>query len=343
MVRDSFICILTNRKLTEYLTTVNIGVLDADTWSNSVPIKAYATDFETAEQTCAVWAETCIAAGDKCRTATIAGNKTSSADVVLADIVTVIDKILATAYKNYDGTLWTTDDIPTSATAWSFYDTVTVIYNLLFSSDEWTTLDKFMNYWHVLQSSGNSAVPLTGDSNSTALLKGLVDELRLPKRKIGRTTGFLPPGLLDGGFTSAVSCGDAIDFNHVTTDDVFKTIVKVSQTVSPHFATIQNPRWACHKWTTRAVERLPLPMTTKPKNVILVIGNTADPITPYSSAKKIASGAHLGDKARLVRFNAAGHTSGNYCPFLPLHPFGYFDCALSTIMLTIDSSRSLSL
>ncbi|CAG8625997.1 13714_t:CDS:2, partial [Acaulospora colombiana] len=54
-------------------------------------------------------------------------------------------------------------------------------------------------------------------------------------------------------------------------------------------------------------------MNIKPKNVVLIIGNTEDPTTPYSSARTLASSKHLGNKARLVKYHTLGHTSTSTC------------------------------
>ncbi|KDN33050.1 hypothetical protein RSAG8_13860, partial [Rhizoctonia solani AG-8 WAC10335] len=43
------------------------------------------------------------------------------------------------------------------------------------------------------------------------------------------------------------------------------------------------------------------------QNKIMVIGNLADPITPFISAKAVADG--LGDSAVLLKHNGYGHTS----------------------------------
>ncbi len=58
---------------------------------------------------------------------------------------------------------------------------------------------------------------------------------------------------------------------------------------------------------TRAPERYSGPWNKALKNPILVIGNKADPITPFASAKFVAD--LLGNSAHLVKEDAYGHTS----------------------------------
>ena len=62
-----------------------------------------------------------------------------------------------------------------------------------------------------------------------------------------------------------------------------------------------------YKWPTRSVERLPPFRHQKLRNQILVIGNTADPITPIASARFVAG--LLGDQAVMVEQLGFGHTT----------------------------------
>ncbi|CAE6465868.1 unnamed protein product [Rhizoctonia solani] len=105
-----------------------------------------------------------------------------------------------------------------------------------------------------------------------------------------------------------VTCADGIDAGSTTTKDVFDFLVEVTRTVSPMFG----PQWGdggfyCHRWPVRAVERFTGPWNKKLANPILVIGNEADPVTPYVMAKKVADA--LGDSAILIQQDDYGHTS----------------------------------
>lgn len=62
-----------------------------------------------------------------------------------------------------------------------------------------------------------------------------------------------------------------------------------------------------YKWSTRSVERLPPFRPQKLRNRVLVIGNTADPLTSIASARLVAE--LLGDQAALVEQLGFGHTT----------------------------------
>ena len=111
----------------------------------------------------------------------------------------------------------------------------------------------------------------------------------------------------------AISCGDSADPIGATTKDVFNELVRVSQVVSHKFGILFNRRSYCHRWSSRAVERYQGPFNKKPKNIVLVIGNQADPITPFRSAKLVASQEYLGSNARLVQQWDFGHTTLAEC------------------------------
>jgi hypothetical protein len=111
----------------------------------------------------------------------------------------------------------------------------------------------------------------------------------------------------------AIYCGDTADPIGATTNDVFNEIVRVSQTVSHKFGSNFNARFFCHRWSSRAVERYQGPFNKKPKNTVLVIGNQADPITPFRSARLVASAEYLDDRAHLIQQWDFGHTSGAEC------------------------------
>ncbi|QRV92000.1 Abhydrolase domain-containing protein [Ceratobasidium sp. AG-Ba] len=105
-----------------------------------------------------------------------------------------------------------------------------------------------------------------------------------------------------------ITCADSVDAGNVTTKMVFDDILRVTREVSPMFGPSQ---WFsfhnCHRWPVRAVERYTGPFNKSLSNPILVVGNKADPITPFASAKKVADA--WGSSAILVEQDNYGHTS----------------------------------
>nr|VWP01715.1 Guanine nucleotide-binding protein alpha-4 subunit [Ganoderma boninense] len=108
--------------------------------------------------------------------------------------------------------------------------------------------------------------------------------------------------------TSAIMCADGKDRGNVTMADIFNEIIAASRNISHMFAS-QWPSspYICSLWPERAVERYQGPFNKTLANRILVIGNTYDPVTPFSGAQALAG--ELGDSARLVRMNGFGHTT----------------------------------
>ena len=62
-----------------------------------------------------------------------------------------------------------------------------------------------------------------------------------------------------------------------------------------------------YKWPVRSVERLPPFRLQKIRNEVLVMGNTADPVTPLVSAKFVVE--LLADQGVLVEQLGFGHTT----------------------------------
>ncbi|KAG8711023.1 hypothetical protein FRC09_020817 [Ceratobasidium sp. 395] len=108
--------------------------------------------------------------------------------------------------------------------------------------------------------------------------------------------------------TYAITCADAADAGNVTTKLVFDSLVDSARTASPVFG----QQWGdaglyCHNWPVRAVERFTGPFNKTLSNKIIVIGNEADPATPFLSAKNVADA--LGDSAILIEQDDFGHLS----------------------------------
>jgi len=108
--------------------------------------------------------------------------------------------------------------------------------------------------------------------------------------------------------TTAIYAADSWESDNSTTKDVYDMIVKTSREVSPMFGPMWFPiGYMGYKWPIRSVERLPSFRRQKLRNQILVMGNTADPVTPVASAKFVAG--LLGDQAVMVEQLGFGHTT----------------------------------
>ncbi|CCO32649.1 hypothetical protein BN14_06712 [Rhizoctonia solani AG-1 IB] len=78
----------------------------------------------------------------------------------------------------------------------------------------------------------------------------------------------------------------------------------------------------CHRWPVRAVERYTGPWNKTLSNPILVIGNEADPVTPYINAKSVADA--LGSSAVVIEQGGYGHPSLNMpsnCTISAIHKY----------------------
>jgi hypothetical protein len=120
----------------------------------------------------------------------------------------------------------------------------------------------------------------------------------------------------------AISCGDSVDPGSTTTQMVFDELVRVAKDVSgfcmPYLSfryyivahhdlvapQFPQPAHECHLWPFRAAERYAGPFNAQLPNPMLVIGNTADPTTPFKSAKLVADA--FGDSATLIEQRGFG-------------------------------------
>ncbi|PVF98673.1 hypothetical protein CPB86DRAFT_784504 [Serendipita vermifera] len=300
--------------LASYLTQMfpnrvgKVIIDDSYLWANKVPMDWTATDLETTEQALIKWSGICAAHPTKCTIAT-------KTDGTAEGVYRVTQQILEVAYKNYDGTVWTplnanNATIMSNPRKWNWSQVSQQIFFHLYRGSEWLSLNEVLEGLVAEQASlTNTTTSKRGLSNLVPMKRGLSYSLPMVPGY-----GILPANRLNL-VVIAIACGDAIDVQNRTTEDLFRNLITISRNESSTFTSTQpltNPRPFCHHWSSRAVERLPKRMNIKPKNVVLVIGNSEDVITPYSSARTLASSARLGNKARLVKFNAVGHASSSH-------------------------------
>lgn len=280
------------------------GVLDALNWSNAPIMNAFPADLKDTEAALRGWSAAC-ASSSNCNLAAL-GNGTTDG------VARIIDSVLDTAYKTYDGTVWSrlalmlNGTMPSDIHAWSYDSVASILFGMLSSSQNWHALDGILSFLYTSQNNITSS-SIASRSEPTPLLpflKSVSPGWGIPNQWSGVSDAWSQT-------VYAIACGDSQNTpSNYTTSTVFDIAIRASQTVSSHFGTVKSPKWFCHRWTTRAVERLNGKFDKRPKNVVLVIGNSLDPITPYAGAKAMAAKKRLGKMARLVQFNAIGHFSG---------------------------------
>jgi hypothetical protein len=265
------------------------------------------TEVHDTEQALVKWTERCAAHPDKCSLAA-RGNNTA------VGVHKAITQALAVAYQTYDGTKWdglldrSNSTIMSNPRRWTYVAVASQIFAGLYDERFGSIISDIIDGIIVEQSSINGTVS-PQKRTSTSSISFERSAPFIPFAWPG--SAVYPPSTLTMAI-HAIACGDTIDSQGRTTQQLFEKIINISQSVSPNFGSMllqQDFSVFCHRWTSRAVERLPKKMNTKPKNVVLVIGNSDDPITPYVSAKSLASSVHLGNKARLVKHNTLGHST----------------------------------
>ncbi|CAE6461451.1 unnamed protein product [Rhizoctonia solani] len=273
------------------------GVVDPERWANNPSYQKWAVKPESTDEAFTGFVTACAAAGPSgCALATEGSNPETIRKVV-SDLID-----LAYYYKREVGP---TAKIGSSAIR-------SLIYQGMYSPSRWPDLAKQLAQIHEFFADASH-----GSQTKRSLPASLVDVLPRQSTTTNNTTNDDPAP--DYAF-QGVTCADALDAGNTTTKDVFDFLVHITRTVSPMFG----PSWGdgglyCHRWPVRAVERYTGPWNKKLANPILVIGNEADPVTPYIVAKKVADA--LGDSAILIQQDDYGHTS------LAMHS----DCTISAL------------
>ncbi|KDQ17322.1 hypothetical protein BOTBODRAFT_30140 [Botryobasidium botryosum FD-172 SS1] len=254
------------------------GVVDPIYWADLPSYKLWGDSLTSTEDTFAGFTQACVMARyPSCALGNIAGPHTSP-----GDIATWVHQLLDDAYdyKKRGG------DIGSASIRSRIMDDME-------NPTQWPELAKALfDMYNQIKTGEAHLTPLVrprlhhrGDNNSTS------DSDEAP----------------DYSF-QAITCADALDSGNATTRDVFDEIVRVTREVSPLFGPIfGDAGFYCHRWNTRAVERYTGPWNRTLANPILIIGNEADPITPFTGAKVVAD--LLGDSAVLIKQDDFGHTT----------------------------------
>ncbi|KAG9092827.1 hypothetical protein FS749_015411 [Ceratobasidium sp. UAMH 11750] len=260
------------------------GVVDPTYWANRPAHEIWSINAESTDEALTGFVQACAAAGPGNCAIASAG---STADSLREQIRQMLD--MAYDYKKAAGV----------TAQFGSAQLRSLLFSGMYQPTGWPKLaETLKTYWDFLQGSSASkrSLPLPP-----------IDHLK----RAGNVARQTPEANSDPApvySIQAITCADAMDPGNVTSQMVFDEMVRVTREVSQMFG----PSWGiagfyCHRWPVRAVERFTGPWNNKLSNPILVIGNEADPITPFRSAKAVADA--LGESAILVEQDDYGHAS----------------------------------
>lgn len=115
-------------------------------------------------------------------------------------------------------------------------------------------------------------------------------------------------GVMASDATVAIACADGDDQSWMTKEQYsqyWKDLAELSPTIGPMWAMF---RIYCIHYTARPAYRFTAPFEANTSHPILLIGNTADPVTPLKNAFKMSKGY---PGSVVLTQNSTGHTSGN--------------------------------
>jgi len=109
----------------------------------------------------------------------------------------------------------------------------------------------------------------------------------------------------------SIVCADAADSNETSTRDVFDAILHAATYQSNFFGPMwpSEGAWPCHRWGTRAVERVRDYKVT-PKHPVLLLANEHDPVTSIENAYEIME--HSYPEGAVGLGIRAGYGHGSY-------------------------------
>ncbi|KAG8720004.1 hypothetical protein FRC09_010255 [Ceratobasidium sp. 395] len=275
------------------------GVVDPLNWANKPPHEKWAVNVESTDEALTGFASACAMAGSEgCAFANI-GSTTES---LLQDIRGLIDESSLLEDLTFDTRQLTYEykkkygpDADMSSADLREY-----IYQAMYGPNRWPALATKLQ---AIRASLKQV--MSGSSRRSFELPPWQEITKRQANASNPDESDLPSSTYA---IHAITCTDAVDPGDTTTRMVFDEIVRVTREVSPMFGPIWNiAGFVCHKWPVRAVERYTGPWNKKLSNPILVIGNEADPVTPYINAKHVTDA--LGESAVLIEQDDYGHVS----------------------------------
>jgi len=248
------------------------GVVDPEIWANKRTVLWTKVFFSDTENVLGNFADECAKAGEeRCSLATLGETR--------KDILGRLDVFIEKLYKH-----------PTAVPHASRPGILTsgmikaMLFAYMYRPRDWPEL------------ATNLALALAGNGSSVVeyFLKDIQLDTSVPASTIGSN--------------AAVTCTDSPDYSEFTEDEIFEEFfleTTALQSTSPHFAGLG--ALECHNMRVKAAERFTGPFNHTLTNEILIIGNTADPITPLRNA--ISVNKMLSKSSRLIVHQGSGHCS----------------------------------
>ncbi|KAH7335773.1 TAP-like protein-domain-containing protein [Rhizoctonia solani] len=263
------------------------GVVSPWDWATKQPLQIAYDSMNSTDATFDAFASSCVTAGpSKCAIAQQGSTVDSIRDWVF--------NLIALAYDNAKAT---------GGATVSSSQLRALLWANMYYPKNWPELAR--NLAQTYTALSNST---TGNSTNGLETRDLPRQIRpMPFTRRDNTNSSDPA--TDYAY-QAVTCADAVDAGNSTTKQGFETVVDLTNKYTRMFGPWvgwQSGGMYCHHWPARAVERFTGPFNHTLKNKIIVIGNLADPVTPFGNAKAVAEA--LGDSAVLLKHNGYGHTS----------------------------------
>ncbi|PIL24469.1 hypothetical protein GSI_14223 [Ganoderma sinense ZZ0214-1] len=245
------------------------GVADAEAWANDSPYSEVQTWLNSTELTYRMFFDDCVKAGSSLCPLTKGGGDNAS---------DVYNRVEAFINELYDEPLpapnGTIPGILTNGRARIFF------MRVLENPGSWgmaaKALDSAMN------------------GNASAVLDALAHQAAGEPTDLQR---------------SAVTCNDEKPFAPPTPGTLVRAALQSLQTISRFYyaAIITEPDSGCQYWPFNPPERYLGPWNNTPTNPILIISNTADPITPLVNGERVHS--YFPNSSALLVLDGPGHTS----------------------------------
>ncbi|THH10350.1 hypothetical protein EW145_g1383 [Phellinidium pouzarii] len=250
------------------------GVVNPDMWANTYSYTWIRDDFVDTEKVLRNFYAACAEAGpDRCALASM----DSTADTISDEIDGLIERLYERPLIAWNATR------PGPLTA-SMIQSMTFGY--LYRPRDWTKL------------ASNLAAALAGDG--VPIVEEFLEKVELNTTVVPKTSAAI----------TAVTCVDTPDLPEdvdptKALKDMLSEMMLSQQHVSRHFSILDFDM--CHHWTARETERFTGPFNHTLNNEILVIGNTADPITPVHNARAVNK--MMPESTRLIVQDGSGHCS----------------------------------